>query len=189
MILGDNIFNGNGFSNLLAKSINNVKTKKKATVFGYYMKDAKRYGVVELDKEGKAISIEEKPQKPKGNHAVVGLYFYPNSVIEIAKGISPSSRGELEITSINQEYLNLNQLNIEIMGQGFVWLDTGTHETLMQASDYIKTIQNRQGVIVGCIEVIAFQMGYISKQQLLEIGQSMKNTNYGKYLIKTANEI
>ena len=188
MILGDNIFNGNGFTNLISKSIKNVKELKKATVFGYYMSDAKRYGVVEFDKDGKVLSIEEKPNLPRGNHAVVGLYFYPNSVVEIAKKITPSKRGELEITSINQEYLKRDQLKVELMGKGFVWLDTGTHESLIQASDYIKTIERRQGIKVACLEVIALELGYINKNQLLKLAEPMKNTEYGQYIIKRANE-
>ena len=163
MILGDNIFNGHGFSELLAKAVVNVKQYKKATVFGYYMRNAKRYGVIEFGSNNKIISIEEKPDKPKGNHAVVGLYYYPNSVVDIAKKVTPSKRGELEITSINNEYLKRGQLEVELMGRGFTWLDTGTHDSLIEASNYIKTVEARQGLKVGCPEAIAYQMGYISK--------------------------
>ena len=188
MILGDNIFNGHGFTNLLSKSIKNVTENNMATIFGYYMSDAKRYGVVEFDSNGKPISIQEKPDKPKGNHAIVGLYFYPNSVIEIAKKVKPSKRGELEITSINQEYLKRKQLVVESMGRDFVWLDTGTHESFIEASNYIKTLEKRQGLKVACLEVIAFKMGYINKKQLLKLSEPMKGINYGKYLIKIAKE-
>ena len=188
LVLGDNIFNGHGFSDLLAKSIFNVKEDNMATIFGYYMSDAKRYGVVEFDARGKVLSIEEKPSNPKGNHAVVGLYFYPNSVVEIAKKVIPSNRGELEITSINQEYLNRGELKVELMGRGFTWLDTGTHESLIEASNYIKTIETRQGLKVACLEVIACQMGYISNEKLLELAEPLKKNGYGQYMIKRAKE-
>lgn len=189
LILGDNIFNGHGFSKLLQRSLNNVNHLKMATVFGYYVSDPERYGVVEFDNEGNAISIEEKPANPKSNYAVVGLYFYPNSVVQIAKNIKPSKRGELEITSINQQYLNRGELKVEIMGRGFAWLDTGTHESLIEASNYIKMIESRQGLKVSCIEVIAYEMGYISKKQLLELANPLRKNGYGKYLIQRANEI
>ena len=188
LVLGDNIFNGHGFSDLLAKSISNVKEDNMATIFGYYMSDAKRYGVVEFDARGKVLSIEEKPSNPKGNHAVVGLYFYPNSVVEIAKKVIPSNRGELEITSINQEYLNRGELKVELMGRGFTWLDTGTHESLIEASNYIKTIETRQGLKVACLEVIACQMGYINNEKLLELAEPLKKNGYGQYMIKRAKE-
>ncbi len=188
LVLGDNIFNGHGFSDLLAKSISNVKDDNMATIFGYYMSDAKRYGVVEFDATGNVLSIEEKPSNPKGNHAVVGLYFYPNSVVEIAKKVTPSNRGELEITSINQEYLNRGELKVELMGRGFTWLDTGTHESLIEASNYIKTIETRQGLKVACLEVIACQMGYISNQKLIELAEPLKKNGYGQYMIKRAKE-
>ena len=188
MILGDNIFNGHGFSNLLSKSISNVTEKNMATIFAYFMSDAKRYGVVEFDSEGNAISIEEKPENPRGNHAVVGLYFYPNSVIEIAKKVQPSERGELEITSINEEYLKRKKLIVESFGRDFAWLDTGTHESLIEASNYIKTIENRQGLKVACLEVIAYQMGYINRKQLLTLSEPLKKTGYGQYLIKIAKQ-
>ena len=189
LVLGDNIFNGHGFSDLLTISIANVQNQNMATVFGYYVSDPQRYGVVEFDDNGTALSIEEKPKNPKSNHAVVGLYFYPNSVIEIAKNIKPSPRGELEITSINQEYLNRGQLKVELMGRGFAWLDTGTHESLIEASNYIKMIESRQGLKVACLEVISCKMGYISKDQLLKLAEPLKKNGYGKYLIQRAKEL
>lgn len=188
MILGDNIFNGHGFSDLLKKAIYNVKKLKMATIFGYYMNDAKRYGVVEFSKKGKPLSIEEKPEIPKGNHAIVGLYFYPNSVIQIAKDVKISERGEFEISSINQQYLKKNKLKVEVMGRGFAWLDTGTHESLIEASNYIKTIESRQGLKIACLEDIAFQMGYISKNKLLSLAKNMINSGYGHYLIQRSKE-
>lgn len=188
MILGDNIFNGHGFSDLLKKAIHNVKKLKMATIFGYYMNDAKRYGVVEFSNKGKPLSIEEKPEIPKGNHAIVGLYFYPNSVIQIAKDVKISERGEFEISSINQQYLKKNKLKVEVMGRGFAWLDTGTHESLIEASNYIKTIESRQGLKIACLEDIAFQMGYISKNKLLSLAKNMINSGYGHYLIQRSKE-
>jgi len=187
--LGDNIFNGHGFSKLLAQSVANVKDKNVATIFGYYVSDPERYGVVEFDDNGKALSIEEKPQNPKSNHAVVGLYFFPNSVVEIAKNIKPSHRGELEITSVIQEYLSRGELKVEIMGRGFAWLDTGTHESLIEASNYIKMIERRQGLKVACLEVIACKMGYISMKQLLKLAESLKKSGYGQYLFERAKEL
>ena len=187
MVLGDNIFNGHGFSELLLKAVSNVQKHRKATVFGYYMRDAKRYGVVEFS-NGNVVSIEEKPDNPKGNHAVVGLYYYPNSVVDIAKRVTPSKRGELEITSINNEYLKRGELQVEIMGRGFTWLDTGTHDSLIEASNYIKTVETRQGLKVACLEVIACQMGYISKKQLLDLARALDNSGYGKYLIQRSKE-
>lgn len=189
LVLGDNIFNGHGFSDLLTKSIANVQNQNMATVFGYYVSDPQRYGVVEFDDNGTALSIEEKPKNPTSNYAVVGLYFYPNSVIEIAKNIKPSPRNELEITSINQEYLNRGQLKVELMGRGFAWLDTGTHESLIEASNYIKMIESRQGLKVACLEVISCKMGYISKDQLLKLAEPLKKNGYGKYLIQRAKEL
>ena len=188
LVLGDNVFNGHGFSKLLDKAVANVSNDNMATIFGYYMSDAKRYGVVEFDSEGKAISIEEKPECPKGNHAVTGLYFYPNSVVEIAKNIKPSKRGELEITTVNQEFLKRGALKVELMGRAFAWLDTGTHESLIEASNYIKAIETRQGLKVACLEVIAFQMGYINKAQLLKLAEPLKKSGYGQYLIQRAKE-
>ena len=154
-----------------------------ATIFGYYMNDPKSYGVLELDSNGEIISIEEKPKIPKGNHAVVGLYFYPNSVINIAKKIIPSKRGELEITSVNLEFLKKGNLMVEIMGKGFAWLDTGTHESLRQASEYIELIEKRQGIKIGCIELVAYEMGFINEKQLLKLVEPMKNTSYGKFIM------
>jgi glucose-1-phosphate thymidylyltransferase len=189
LVLGDNIFYGHGFTDLLKKARNNVSKDGNATVFGYYVQDSERYGVVEFDILGNAISIEEKPIQPKSHYAVVGLYFYPNSVVEIAKRVRPSHRGELEITTINQEYLNNSKLKVELMGRGYAWLDTGTHESLLEASNYIQTIENRQGLKVACIEEIAFEMGYITKEQLLALAEPLKKNNYGQYLISRALEI
>ena len=189
LVLGDNIFYGHGFTDLLAKSLANVKDEKKATVFGYYVNDPERYGVVDFDANGKAISIEEKPAKPKSNYAVIGLYFYPNSVVKIAKNIKPSNRGELEITTVNQEYLERGSLKVEVMGRGYAWLDTGTHESLLEASNFIQTIENRQGLKVACLEEIACEMGYISKKQLLALAEPLKKNGYGQYLIQRAKEL
>ena len=189
LVLGDNIFNGHGFSKLLAQSVANVQDLNIATVFGYYVSDPGHYGVVEFDNNGKALSIEEKPQNPRSNHAVVGLYFYPNSVVEISKNIKPSARGELEITTVNQEYLRRGELKVELMGRGFAWLDTGTHESLIEASNYIKMIESRQGLKVACLEVIACEMGYISVEQLLKLAEPLKNNIYGQYLIERAKDL
>ena len=189
LVLGDNIFYGHGFTELLEKSLANVKDEQKATVFGYYVNDPKRYGVVDFDADGKALSIEEKPSHPKSNYAVIGLYFYPNSVVEIAKNIKPSDRGELEITTVNQEYLKAGELKVEVMGRGYAWLDTGTHESLLEASNYIQTIENRQGLKVACLEEIACEMGYISTAQLLKLAAPLKKNGYGQYLIQRAKEI
>ena len=189
MILGDNIFNGDNFSQLLSRASKNVSENKIATVFGYPVSDPARYGVIEFDKSGNAISIEEKPKNPKSNYAVTGLYFYPNSVVNLAKEIKPSERGELEITSINQVYLKNSELKVELMQRGFAWLDTGTHESLIEASNYIKMIENRQGIKVACIEEVAYQMGYISKKNLLELAKPLVGVSYGEYLIQRANEL
>ena len=189
MILGDNIFNGDNFSQLLSRASKNVSENKIATVFGYPVSDPARYGVIEFDKSGNAISIEEKPNNPKSNYAVTGLYFYPNSVVNLAKEITPSERGELEITSINQAYLKNSELKVELMQRGFAWLDTGTHESLIEASNYIKMIENRQGIKVACIEEVAYQMGYISKKNLLELAKPLLGVSYGEYLIQRANEL
>ena len=189
MILGDNIFNGDNFSQLLSRASKNVSENKIATVFGYPVSDPSRYGVIEFDKSGNAISIEEKPNNPKSNYAVTGLYFYPNSVVNLAKEITPSERGELEITSINQAYLKNSELKVELMQRGFAWLDTGTHESLIEASNYIKMIENRQGIKVACIEEVAYQMGYISKKNLLELAKPLVGVSYGEYLIQRANEL
>ena len=189
LILGDNIFYGHGFTKLLAASVKNVVEEKVATVFGYYVQDPDRYGVVEFDAHHKAVSIEEKPLAPKSNYAVVGLYFYPNSVVEIAKNVKPSERGELEITTVNQAYLEQQNLKVEVMGRGFAWLDTGTHESLLEASNYIHAIENRQGLKVACIEEIAFEMGYISKEDLLVLAQPLKKNGYGQYLIHRVHNL
>lgn len=188
LVLGDNIFYGHGLTKMLAQSVKNVKEEKKATVFGYWVNDPERYGVAEFDKSGNVLSIEEKPKNPKSHYAVVGLYFYPNSVVKIAKSIKPSARGELEITSVNQHYLAENNLKVELMGRGFAWLDTGTHESLLEASLFIQTIEKRQGLKVACIEEIAYEKGYISKQKLLELAEPLAKNQYGQYLIRRANE-
>ena len=188
LVLGDNIFYGHGLTTMLAHSIANVENDNKATVFGYYVKDPERYGVAEFDTDGNVLSIEEKPAKPKSNYAVVGLYFYPNNVVEIAKQIEPSARGELEITTVNQMYLVQGNLKVELMGRGYAWLDTGTHESLLEASNYIQTIENRQGLKVACIEEIAYEMGYISRDKLIELAQPLKKNQYGQYLIRRADE-
>jgi len=165
-----------------------IKEESKATVFGYYVSDPMRYGVVEFDKNNNAISIEEKPKNPKSNYAVVGLYFYPNSVVNIAKSVKPSDRGELEITSINQTYLKNNQLKVELMGRGYAWLDTGTHESLLEASQFIQTIENRQSLKVACLEEIAYEMEYINKEQLLKLAKPLKKNQYGQYLLQRASQ-
>jgi glucose-1-phosphate thymidylyltransferase len=188
LVLGDNIFYGHGFTELLAKSLTNLKEESNATIFGYYVNDPIRYGVVDFDEQGKALSIEEKPKSPKSNYAVVGLYFYPNSVVEIAKNILPSERGELEITTVNQEYLKQGNLKVELMGRGYAWLDTGKHDSLIAASNFIQTIEKRQGLKVACLEEIAYEMGYISSAQLLELAEPFKNNGYGQYLIERAKE-
>jgi len=188
LVLGDNIFYGHGLTTMLANSIANVENDNKATVFGYYVKDPERYGVAEFDQQGNVLSIIEKPEKPASQYAVVGLYFYPNSVIEIAKQIKPSERGELEITTVNQKYLEQGDLKVELMGRGYAWLDTGTHESLLEASNYIQTIENRQGLKVACIEEIAYEMGYIDKEKLIELAQPLKKNQYGQYLLRRAEE-
>src|SRR5665647_338081 len=188
LVLGDNIFYGYGFSGILCDSVELVKKEQKAIIFGYVVSDPERYGVAEMDKAGNVISIEEKPAAPKSNYAVVGLYFYPNSVIEIAKNIKPSLRGELEITTVNQEYMNRKQLKLSTMGRGFAWLDTGTHTSLIQASNFIETIETRQGLKVACPEEIAYHNGWIQKDQLIELAQPMIKNQYGQYLIRLAAE-
>ncbi len=188
LVLGDNIFYGHGFTTLLANARGRITDEQVATVFGYYVSDPERYGVVDFDSDGNALSIEEKPQKPKSNYAVSGLYFYPNSVVDIAKDIKPSERGELEITSVNQAYLSQGNLKVEVMGRGYAWLDTGTHDSLIDASNYIRTIESRQGLKIACLEVIACKMGYITKQQLLQLAEPLKKNGYGQYLIQRAKE-
>ncbi len=189
LVLGDNIFYGHGLTELLAQSVKNAKEENKATVFGYHVHDPERYGVAEFDKDGNVTSLEEKPSEPKSNYAVVGLYFYPNDVVQKAKLVKPSDRGELEITTLNQDYLEEDRLKVELMGRGYAWLDTGTHESLLEASQFIQTIENRQSLKVACIEEIAYEMGYINKEQLLELAQPLKKNQYGQYLIRRANEI
>ena len=188
LILGDNIFYGHGLTEVLTSSVKNVEEEGKATVFGYYVKDPERYGVAEFDKDGKVLSIEQKPEKPKSHYAVVGLYFYPNSVCKIAKSIKPSARGELEITSVNQAYLEQENLKVELMGRGYAWLDTGTHESLLEASNFIQTIENRQGLKVACIEEIAYEMNYITRDELIALAQPLMKNQYGQYLVQRANE-
>jgi len=183
LVLGDNIFYGQGMSSLLKNAVDVCETDKKATVFGYYVKEPERYGVVDFDKHGKALSIEEKPTHPKSKYAVTGLYFYPNSVIEIAKNCQPSKRGELEITSVNQKYLELNELNVELMGRGYAWLDTGTHDSLLEASNFIQTIEKRQGLKVACLEEIAYRKNFISKEELQNLAAGLASSEYGKYLL------
>jgi len=188
LVLGDNIFYGAGLTHLLAQGVKNAKEENYATVFGYYVKDPKRYGVAGFDEQGVVTSFEEKPENPKSNYAVVGLYFYPNDVIKKAKRVKPSHRGELEITTLNQDYLNDKRLKVELMGRGYAWLDTGTHESLLEASQFIQTIENRQTLKVACLEEIAFEMGYINKEKLLELAEPLKKNQYGQYLIRRANE-
>lgn len=187
LVLGDNIFYGHGFSEMLKRAVNTVENEGKATVFGYYVNDPERYGVAGFDEKGNVTSIEEKPQTPKSNYAVVGLYFYPNNVVKIAKNVRPSDRGELEITSVNEAYLQQGSLKVELMGRGFAWLDTGTHESMLSASNFIRTIENRQSLKVACLEEIAFEKGYITSEQLLELAQPLKKTGYGQYLINLVN--
>ncbi len=184
LVLGDNIFYGHDIIDLFKNSIENVKKENCATVFGYYVNDPERYGVVEFDESGKVISIEEKPKKPKSNYAVVGLYFYPNDVVEKAKKVKPSDRGELEITSINEMYLRENRLKVELLGRGYAWFDTGTHDSLLDAANFIRTIEKRTGLKIACLEEIAYLNGWISKDELKKIGESLKKTGYGKYLLK-----
>jgi len=188
LVLGDNIFHGHGLIQLLAQSVINAKEQNKATVFGYYVKDPERYGVAEFNQDGIVTSLEEKPKSPKSNYAVVGLYFYPNDVVQKAKLVVPSERGELEITTLNQDYLNEKRLKVELMGRGYAWLDTGTHESLLEASLFIQTIENRQSLKIACIEEIAFEMDYISKEKLLELAEPLKKNQYGQYLIRRANQ-
>lgn len=187
LILGDNIFYGAGIENLLDEAVRTVKENKKASIFGYYVQDPNRYGVVEFDSKGNVLSIDEKPEEPKSNFAVVGLYYYPNSVIEIAKNIQPSERGELEITTVNQTYLTSNNLKTNLMGRGYAWLDTGTLDSLLEASNFIQTIEKRQGLKIACIEEIAYEKGYISKAQLLKLAKEYQNNEYGAYLNRIVN--
>ncbi len=189
LVLGDNIFHGNGFSALLKEAVANAETEAKATVFGYWVDDPERYGVAEFDSEGNCLSIEEKPAKPKSNYAVVGLYFYPNRVVEIAKHIRPSARGELEITSVNQEFLAAGELKVKTLGRGFAWLDTGTHDSLSEASIFIEVIEKRQGLKIACLEGIAFRKGWISAEQMRRLAEPMRKNQYGQYLLKVIDEV
>jgi len=182
LILGDNIFYGHGFTDMLKKAVHEVGTQAGATVFGYYVKDPERYGIVEFDSDGTVLSIEEKPKQPKSNYAVTGLYFYDNDVISIAKAIGPSARGELEITDVNNAYLKLGKLRVELMGRGYAWLDTGTYESLLDAGEFISTIEKRQGLKTACLEEIAYHLGYIDKAQLLKAAEIHKKNSYGDYL-------
>lgn len=186
LVLGDNIFYGSGFTGMLKESVRTAEEDDKATVFGYYVNDPERYGVADFDANGNCLSIEEKPEHPKSNYAVVGLYFYPNSVVEIAKNIKPSARGELEITSVNQEYLSRKQLKVQTLQRGFAWLDTGTHDSLSEASTFIEVIEKRQGLKVACLEEIAYKHGWITKEQLIEEAKPMAKNDYGKYLLRLA---
>ncbi|WP_346663424.1 glucose-1-phosphate thymidylyltransferase RfbA [uncultured Merdimonas sp.] len=186
LVLGDNIFYGQSFSRTLRTAVDRVEKEKGATIFGYYVRDPREYGVVEFDENGRAISIEEKPEHPKSNYAVPGLYFYDNDVVEIAKNVKPSARGEIEITTVNNTYLERGDLYVETMGRGFAWLDTGNHDALLDAADFVAAFQKRQGLYISCIEEIAYKRGFITKEQLIELAQPLLKTNYGKYLIEVA---
>ena len=188
LVLGDNIFYGSGFTGMLKQAVINAEQNSHATVFGYWVNDPERYGVAEFDKDGNCLSIEEKPTNPKSNYAVVGLYFYPNSVVEIAKNIKPSARGELEITTVNQEYLKQKNLLVQTLQRGFAWLDTGTHDSLSEASTFIEVIEKRQGLKVACLEEIAYKRGWITKEHLIEIAKPMAKNDYGQYLLRRAEE-
>ena len=188
LVLGDNIFHGSGFTGILKESRKVVESEKNAVIFGYHVNDPERYGVVELDSNGHAISIEEKPTRPKSNYAVTGLYFYPNDVVSIAKSIKPSARGELEITSVNETYLRQNRLKVSTLARGFAWLDTGTHDSLSEASTFIEVIEKRQGLKIACLEDIAFSNGWINEEKLRAIAEPMKKNQYGQYLLRRANE-
>ena len=189
LVLGDNIFHGTGFSALLKEAVRNAEQSDKATVFGYWVDDPERYGVAEFDAEGNCLSIEEKPVHPKSNYAVVGLYFYPNSVLDIAAAVKPSARGELEITSVNQEYLQRGELKVQTLGRGFAWLDTGTHDSLAEASIFVEVIEKRQGLKIACLEGIAYRKGWISREKIEEIARPMLKNQYGQYLMKVIREI
>lgn len=189
LVLGDNIFHGAGFSKMLTDAVKNAEENNKATVFGYWVNDPERYGVAEFDKNGNCLSIEEKPQHPKSNYAVVGLYFYPNKVVNIAKNIKPSARGELEITAVNQKFLEDGELKVQTLGRGFAWLDTGTHDSLAEASIFVEVIEKRQGLKIACLEGIAYRNGWISKEKMLELAQPMIKNQYGQYLLKVIEEI
>lgn len=189
LVLGDNIFHGSGFTAMLQDAVRTVEEERKATVFGYWVSDPERYGVAEFDEEGNCLSIEEKPEKPKSNYAVVGLYFYPNKVVDVAKHIKPSSRGELEITTVNQSFLADQELKVQTLGRGFAWLDTGTHDSLSEASTYIEVIEKRQGLKVACLEGIAYRKGWIDNKKMRQLAQPMLKNPYGQYLLKVIDEI
>lgn len=189
LVLGDNIFYGSGFTGLLRNAVTNAEQNGKATVFGYWVSDPDRYGVAEFDKEGNCLSIEEKPKEPKSNYAVVGLYFYPNKVMEVAKNIKPSARGELEITTVNQQFLNDGDLKVQVFGRGFAWLDTGTHDSLAEASTFVEVIEKRQGLKVACLEGIAYRNGWISEEKMRELAKPMLKNQYGQYLLKVIDEM
>ena len=189
LVLGDNIFHGNGFSAMLKEAVRVADEKQKATVFGYWVNDPERYGVAEFDKRGNCLSIEEKPKVPKSNYAVVGLYFYPNKVVEVAKNIKPSARGELEITTVNQYFLKKEQLKVQILGRGFAWLDTGTHDSLSEASTFIEVIEKRQGLKIACLEGIALRQGWINSDKMKKLAQPMSKNQYGQYLLKVIDEL
>lgn len=189
LVLGDNIFHGAGFTKMLREAVRTVTEEDKATVFGYWVSDPERYGVAEFDHEGNCLSIEEKPANPKSNYAVVGLYFYPNRVIDVARNIKPSARGEYEITTVNQHFLEKGELKVQTLGRGFAWLDTGTHDSLSEASTYIEVLEKRQGLKIACLEGIAYRQGWISKERMLELAQPMLKNQYGQYLLKVINEL
>ena len=189
LVLGDNIFHGNGFTSMLKDAVQDAEENGKATVFGYWVSDPERYGVAEFDEEGNCLSIEEKPLKPKSNYAVVGLYFYPNKVVNIAKSIKPSARGELEITTVNQEFLQDGELKVKTLGRGFAWLDTGTHDSLSEASTFIEVIEKRQGLKIACLEGIAFRQGWITPDKMRELAQPMIKNQYGQYLLRVIDEV
>ena len=189
LVLGDNIFQGNGFTAMLKEAVRTAEEDSRATVFGYWVSDPERYGVAEFDKEGNCLSIEEKPTKPKSNYAVVGLYFYPNKVVDVAAHIRPSARGEYEITTVNQEFLEDGELKVQTLGRGFAWLDTGTHDSLSEASTYIEVLEKRQGLKVGCLEGIAYRQGWISEERMRELAQPMLKNQYGQYLLKVIDEV
>ncbi len=189
LVLGDNIFHGAGFSGILKDAVQTAETEGKATVFGYWVDDPERYGVAEFDHDGNCLSIEEKPEHPKSNYAVVGLYFYPNKVVDIAAGIKPSARGELEITTVNQEFLKTGELKVQTLPRGFAWLDTGTHDSLAEASIYVEVLEKRQGLKIACLEGIAYRQGWISRERMIELAQPMLKNQYGKYLLKVVEEL
>ena len=189
LVLGDNIFHGSGFTGMLKEAVRAAEEDKKATVFGYWVSDPERYGVAEFDKEGNCLSIEEKPQNPKSNYAVVGLYFYPNKVVDVATNIKPSARGEYEITTVNQEFLKAGELKVQTLGRGFAWLDTGTHDSLSEASTYIEVLEKRQGLKVACLEGIAYRQGWINEERMRELAQPMLKNQYGQYLLKVIEDV